>query len=107
MREYERVPNYFILVKKINENQPANGYDYNNPELRSILQETTLVFILISCYYAMVLTNWATLQKDSTLNNPKTGTASYWLQAAAQWACLLLYMWSLIAPKLFPDRDFS
>ncbi len=60
-------------MRKINENQPENGYDYANAELRTILQETTLVFVLISCYYAMVLTNWATLQQSNSLSNPKTG----------------------------------
>ena len=65
------------------------------------------MFILASSYYCMVLTNWATLQSSFSLSDPKTGDASMWIQASAQWAALLLYIWALVAPKLFPDRDFG
>jgi hypothetical protein len=26
--------------------------------------------------------------------------------AISQWMALLLYAWTLVAPRLFPDRDF-
>jgi len=86
---------------------PDSPQDYNKPGLQALFVESTIVFILISCYYGMVLTNWATLQNSDSINNPKTGTASFWLQASAQWICLLLYVWALLAPKIFPDRDFG
>jgi hypothetical protein len=72
--------------------------------MRGTLQEVSLVFILASCYYAMALSNWATFQSDSDISNPRTGRASYWLQASAEWICLMMYTWALIAPKVFPDR---
>ena len=75
--------------------------------LRSILQEISIIFILASSYYAMVLTNWSTLKSSQITADPRTGTDSMWLQASALFICLILYIWSLIAPKLFPDRDFS
>jgi hypothetical protein len=103
----------YTAVLKINEvlpdvetkSQDVRGY--SSPELRVVLQETTVIFILISCYYAMVLTNWSTLQSSTNISNPKTGSSSFWLEASAQWISLSLYAWSLMAPKLFPDRDFS
>jgi Serine incorporator (Serinc) len=39
--------------------------------------------------------------------DPKNGKAALWLTASGQWACLLLYLWTLAAPRLMPDRDFS
>ena len=33
--------------------------------------------------------------------------ARAWLQLSTNWLCALLYLWTLIAPKCFPDRDFS
>ena len=30
-----------------------------------------------------------------------------WVKLGAQWVTGLLYMWTLLAPALFPDRDFS
>jgi hypothetical protein len=75
--------------------------------LKRLLQQAAVVFILISCYYAMILTNWGTLQADYSLAFPKSGSVAMWLQAAGQWIAILLYIWSMIAPKLFPDREFS
>lgn len=54
-----------------------------------------------------MLTNWATLQSGAVQKEPKTGTVALWLQAAGQWIALILYSWTLVAPRLFPDRDFS
>ena len=96
--------------------------------LRTVLQEVSVVFILASAYYAMVLTNWyyyqyyqyyqsiiiiiiitirATLKSSQISADPRTGTDSMAIQASALFLCLALYIWSLVAPKLFPDRDFS
>ena len=67
----------------------------------------SIVFLLISAYYAMVLTNWATERDGLNVSSQKEGEAAMWLQATAQWICLLMYIWTLIAPDLFPDRDFG
>lgn len=32
---------------------------------------------------------------------------SMWVKIVAQWLTILLFFWTLVAPKLFPDRDFS
>lgn len=72
------------------------------PSLRVIFQEVSVVFILISAYYCMVLTNWATLQSSSSISDPLYGDVALWLQASAQWIAILLYIWTLFAPKIFP-----
>eukprot|EP01035_Chromulina_nebulosa_P020754 gene20754-26910_t len=77
------------------------------PILKNVLAEVSVVFILASTYYAMVLTNWATLQSNYNISSPRQGQAAMWLQASAIWVALSLYVWTLVAPKLFPDRDFS
>jgi hypothetical protein len=30
-----------------------------------------------------------------------------WMNITASWACSLLYTWTIVAPRVFPDRDFS
>jgi hypothetical protein len=30
-----------------------------------------------------------------------------WVKIVAQWLTMLLFAWTLAAPKLFPDRDFT
>ena len=59
------------------------------------------------CSALQVLTNWATLQLSDSMSDPKAGSAAMWLQAAGQWVALLLYCWSLVAPAVFPNRDFG
>jgi hypothetical protein len=82
-----------------------------------------LVMVLMSIYMAMMLTNWGT---STTIAAPTSnGTAaqatedqmepgaynaslaSAWIQMATGWVCSMLYLWTLIAPKLCPNRDFG
>jgi hypothetical protein len=81
--------------------------DYSVIGIRGVFMQVSLVFLLISGYYAMILTNWATLQKSETMANGKTGQVAMWIQASGQWIAFIMYLWSLLVPKLFPDRDFS
>jgi len=64
------------------------------------------VMLIIAVYTSMMLTDWGT---PAAAQNQKynLGYASAWLQMSANWVCSLLYMWTLVAPKLFPNRDFS
>lgn len=55
----------------------------------------------------MVLTNWATDQQTGSIDHPRTGRSSMWIQAAGQWIAIVLYIWSLIAPKVLTNREFN
>ncbi len=35
------------------------------------------------------------------------GWISTWVKMASGWSCLLLYTWTVLAPALMPERDFS
>ncbi|KAL7546260.1 hypothetical protein ACHAWF_009594 [Thalassiosira exigua] len=71
---------------------------------------------LVSCYVAMVLTGWGSIsggivEEDGveihTAANPTVGKVNMAMIAVSQWVALGLYAWTLVAPRLFPDRDFS
>lgn len=62
---------------------------------------------LISCFIAMVLTGWGEISADGNAANPDKGKVSMWMIISAQWFCFFLYIWTITAPRLFPDRDFS
>lgn len=66
-----------------------------------------VILSLITCWYAMSLTSWGTIANGGSLANPSMGRTSMWMVIASQWLMMLLYIWTLIAPRLFPDRDFS
>ncbi len=57
--------------------------------------------------FTQVLTNWATMQENNTQSDPRTGRVAMWIQAAGQWIAILIYLWSLVAPKIFTNRDFG
>lgn len=70
-----------------------------------------VVLALISCYVAMILTGWGIIDAidEDTHNaaNPTIGRVNMAILGISQWLALLLYTWTLVAPVLFPDRDFS
>jgi hypothetical protein len=64
-----------------------------------------LIFSLASMYSAMLLTGWSTSVGESG-RLVDVGWPSVWVRIVTQWATAGLYIWSLVAPILFPDREF-
>ncbi|KZC11868.1 Serine incorporator 1 [Dufourea novaeangliae] len=64
-----------------------------------------LMFALATLYVMMTLTNW--YQPNSNLDTLNSNTASMWVKIISSWMCLGLYVWSLIAPAVLTNRDFS
>jgi hypothetical protein len=67
-----------------------------------------LTFAVAALYLMEVLTEWSTFH-DGAHADVKIGTgwASVWVQAVSSWLVMLLYFWTLVAPIVLPDRDFS
>ena len=80
----------------------ANAYATEG--LRMIFIYVSLIFILGTCYYSMVLTNWATLQSDFQMGNSQVGSEAMWLQGSASWICFLMYIWAILAPMIWPEK---
>jgi serine incorporator 1/3 len=59
-----------------------------------------LMMFLGGAYMAMVLTDW-----DSSSSS--SNGVSMWVKIVAQWLTMLLFLWTLLAPKLFPNREFN
>merc|ERR1739844_193029 len=72
-----------------------------------------VVLVLISCWVAASLTGWGTISGgigsdgDHTAANPLVGKFNMAMIAISQNVALLLYLWTLLAPRLFPDREFA
>jgi hypothetical protein len=96
---YEATPaNEPLSERKSITQDPA--YFNNSWKLNAILA-------LISCWYSMALTGWGSIEKRGNIANPDVSETSMWMLIVSQWIALLLYFWTLVAPKFFPDRDFS
>ncbi|EXC14084.1 putative serine incorporator [Morus notabilis] len=64
-----------------------------------------LIFSLASMYSAMLLTGWSTSVGESG-RLVDVGWPSVWVRIVTGWATAALYIWSLAAPILFPEREF-
>ncbi|CBI26177.3 serine incorporator 3 [Vitis riparia] len=63
-----------------------------------------LIFALASMYSAMLLSGWTSSNDSSDMID--VGWTSVWVRICTEWVTALLYVWSLLAPILFPDREF-
>ncbi|KAG6781558.1 hypothetical protein POTOM_014469 [Populus tomentosa] len=64
-----------------------------------------IIFSLASMYSAMLLTGWSTSIGESG-KLVDVGWPSVWVRILTGWATAGLYTWSLVAPILFPEREF-
>ncbi|CAI9118607.1 OLC1v1020199C1 [Oldenlandia corymbosa var. corymbosa] len=63
-----------------------------------------LIFALACMYSAMLLSGWTDSSETSDLIN--VGWTSVWVRICTEWVTAGLYIWSLVAPLIFPDREF-
>ncbi|KAJ7980130.1 Serine incorporator [Quillaja saponaria] len=63
-----------------------------------------LIFALASMYSAMLLSGWTSSSESSDLID--VGWTSVWVRICTEWVTAGLYVWSLVAPLIFPDREF-
>jgi hypothetical protein len=77
------------------------------------LWKLNIVLALISCWVAASLTGWGSITGgigeagEHTAANPLFGRLNMAMIAFSQNIAIGLYLWTLVAPRLFPERDFS
>lgn len=79
----------------------------NDPKRLSNSWKLNVMLMAISCWMAMSLTSWGEIASGGQLANPQVGRVGMWIIIGSQWTVMSLYLWTLVAPRLFPDRDFS
>lgn len=64
--------------------------------------------ILFSIYICAVFTNWghAKISNDTWSYANNDSNAPYYIKVFVGFFTLLLYLWTIVAPTLFPDREF-
>ncbi|TBU41487.1 TMS membrane protein/tumor differentially expressed protein [Dichomitus squalens] len=68
-----------------------------------------VIFAIGAMYVAMLLTDWNVVKEDSNPDHSQDVTigrseVAMWMRVVSSWLCMLLYIWSLLAPVLMPDR---
>jgi len=78
---------------------------HNHPSMRKLNRFFHLNMTLGSFYVTMIMTKWG---DDGTIDSRWYGeSASTWLIASGEWVAMLVYLWVLMAPKMFTDREFG
>ncbi|TMS19185.1 serine incorporator 1 isoform X1 [Larimichthys crocea] len=62
------------------------------------------MLFLASLYIMMTLTNWYSPEADYTVTSK---WPAVWVKITSSWVCLALYIWTLVAPMILTNRDFS
>ncbi|KAL1756805.1 serine incorporator/TMS membrane protein [Schizophyllum commune] len=71
-----------------------------------------IIFAIAAMYVAMLLTDWNVVSKQPQPGDDDPDSDVYigrsevamWMRVVSSWVCIVLYMWSLLAPVLMPDR---
>ncbi|KAM9839003.1 serine incorporator 2-like [Aulostomus maculatus] len=61
--------------------------------------------LLASLYIMMTLTNW--YKPDTNYQAMQSSMPAVWVKICSSWLGLALFLWTLVAPLVLPDRDFS
>ena len=87
-----------VVEEEVGDSEVTRGKD---------LWKLNVVLVFISCWIAMMLTGWGTIQgvgggdrdeQQYTAANPTVSRVNMAMIGISQWLCLILYGWSLVAP---------
>ncbi|XP_074867482.1 serine incorporator 3 [Carettochelys insculpta] len=63
------------------------------------------MLFLASLYIMMTLTNW--YSPDADFKTITSKWPAVWVKITSSWVCILLYLWTLVAPLVLTNRDFT
>ncbi|KAM6147658.1 serine incorporator 3 [Erethizon dorsatum] len=85
--------------------QPRRAVDNEKEGVQYSYSICHLMFSLASLYIMMTLTNW--YSPDAKFQTVSSRWPAVWVKISSSWVCLLLYVWTLVAPLVLTSRDFS
>lgn len=69
---------------------------------------SALVLLAVSLNFFFLNTSCFNFRPESSnIHNLTNSSVAVWIKITSSWMGLLLFIWTLIAPVLFPDRDFD
>lgn len=86
-------------------NERRGTYDNEEEEVAYSWSFFHVMFALASLYVMMTLTSWN--EPSASVADTHDNSSSMWVKMISSWLCSGLYIWTLVAPLILPDRDFS
>lgn len=106
---------YFEIVEsdslKLENEEIVDETNNNLASVDSVIEPASripffhFIMTLASLYSGMLLTSWTSVLTDAPVAS--AGVRTLWVNILTQWGVFTLYLWTLIAPVVFPDRDFG
>jgi hypothetical protein len=103
-----------VLYEDEDEDDIDSGADERDDERFGSLYSYSFfhfVFAIAAMYVSMVLTNWNTIKFEDTIPHDNgdlvrigQSYTAVWVKIVSGWICHIIYIWSLVAPVLMPDR---
>uniref|UniRef100_A0AAX7U1T3 Serine incorporator 5 n=1 Tax=Astatotilapia calliptera TaxID=8154 RepID=A0AAX7U1T3_ASTCA len=96
-----------ILFEEYDEEQTGSGQNVVYDEREGTIYSYAFfhfVFFLGSLYVMMTATNWFHYDNHKIEKLLDGSWSVFWVKMASCWVCLILYMWTLVAPIVCPKR---
>merc|ERR1719233_891278 len=90
--------------KNIEEGTADIAVYHEHPTMRKMNRFFHLVMTMGSFYLTMLMTNWG---EGSGSTEWYREPASPWINVSAEWIAMIMYIWVLIAPLIYPDYEFA
>jgi len=66
------------------------------------------IFAVAAMYVTMLINEWSTINLNTgEMVNVGHDWSTVWVKVVSSWIAIGLYVWTLLAPVFFPDRDWS
>ncbi|XP_012866167.1 PREDICTED: serine incorporator 3 [Dipodomys ordii] len=85
--------------------QPRRAVDNEKDGVQYNYSFFHLMLCCASLYIMMAMTNW--YSPNANFQRVTSEWPAVWVKMGSSWACLLLYVWTLVAPLVLTGRDFS
>uniref|UniRef100_K9J164 Putative conserved plasma membrane protein n=1 Tax=Desmodus rotundus TaxID=9430 RepID=K9J164_DESRO len=87
------------------EGQPRRVVDNEKEGVQYYYSVFHFMLFLASLYIMMTVTSW--YSPDTEFQSVTSKWPAVWVKISSSWVCLLLYVWTLVAPLVITNRDFS
>ncbi|KAM9758229.1 serine incorporator 1 [Menidia menidia] len=91
-----------ILAEGVSSTDPSQGSQHKS--VRYSYSFSHFMLFLASLYIMMTVTNWYSPDADFTVLSK---WPTVWVKITSSWLCLAIYTWTLVAPMILTNRDFT